>query len=866
MPTPIPQPVLESVERVWSQAEAIAPQHVAQIQQIANGLLVELEAKMRTLAGRSPGSFTTVHTASKLLQLQALAERLGYDFGQDMGKELAAMGTFCAGLGRTWVADQLAAWAPYAPSLKLNVNARLASDLLTPGLLERYAVSRRTYGMDAIKAMREEMVAGAALQGETLAATWARVQRRVQIPTWKAERIVRTEHSYAINARALADMQERYPGDEAEQWLKQLVAIHDTRTGDDSKYVDGQQRSLNAPFDDNEGRVYMHPPNRPNDREVVIFVPAQLPPIEELRRRHAERQAEKQRAAEAAAEAERLRKEQEERDKVAEAERLRQAEEDARKKAEEDAKARRLANPFPDDPSSLRVVQQLGGSTGAELVEDEFGRRFVRKSGASPDHLREEFAADEAYRALGANVPRGRLYDDGTKPIKLTEFVDGGVPLSSVLKPDGSPIGKLGKQALADLRKHFAADAVLGSWDVVGLNLDNVLVTPDGKAWRIDNGGSLRYRAMGTPKGGAFREWPMELWSLRKKGAGPANPAQDVFGPLGMGDLAKQVRAMDKRKAELDKVLRQHDPTLADLVAKRLENASKVTSQGAAMLKDGWTDAWADDFGKHWLQLDQGGVVNAMPAALKPKAKKVTIDGKQVAVKDQANIKDDKGKEWDDLRQRNRGDGAMPDKIGAYLAAHGLDMDQVERWASAQGGSSWSGESVKLKSFIAHEGRTTPVRRFWDVAGMPKVTDAVPPKPSFATPAEEARYRESMIAFHAYSTRLVQQVKLPTKDRKGLLSFWRTESAPVMQINNINGPANGLQMPRGMLESTSMFAPISVYGDQVTRYAKVPPWRVFSTYLQSKRDGGVFHLGDDENEALVFLDGLPFDFIGKLAP
>lgn len=45
-------------------------------------------------------------------------------------------------------------------------------------------------------------------------------------------------------------------------------------------------------------------------------------------------------------------------------------------------------------------------------------------------------------------------------------------------------------------------DAMLGNWDVIGMAADNILVDKDGKPWRIDNGGSLSFRAQGGKKKG----------------------------------------------------------------------------------------------------------------------------------------------------------------------------------------------------------------------------------------------------------------------------------------------------------------------------------------------------------------------------
>jgi len=86
-----------------------------------------------------------------------------------------------------------------------------------------------------------------------------------------AQRIVRTEISNAYNGakvEALSELQRSIPG-----LRKKILAHFDARTATDSVSVHGQVRSLNGPdafFTDGAGRVYEHPPARPNDRETVI--------------------------------------------------------------------------------------------------------------------------------------------------------------------------------------------------------------------------------------------------------------------------------------------------------------------------------------------------------------------------------------------------------------------------------------------------------------------------------------------------------------------------------------------------------------------------------------------------------------------
>lgn len=98
-------------------------------------------------------------------------------------------------------------------------------------------------------------------------------------PAHWAERIVRTETMGAYNragweATRVADAQL---GD----MVKILCATFDERTGWDSYQVHGQVRRPNEAFEW-DGGLYQHPPNRPNDREVVVPHRLSWPLPEEL--------------------------------------------------------------------------------------------------------------------------------------------------------------------------------------------------------------------------------------------------------------------------------------------------------------------------------------------------------------------------------------------------------------------------------------------------------------------------------------------------------------------------------------------------------------------------------------------------------
>lgn len=86
-------------------------------------------------------------------------------------------------------------------------------------------------------------------------------------PAHWAERIVRTESMAASNRSSLEAIKvaETALGDV----VKIISATFDNRTAADSYAVHGQIRRPEEPFQDWR-HSYMHPPNRPNDREVVV--------------------------------------------------------------------------------------------------------------------------------------------------------------------------------------------------------------------------------------------------------------------------------------------------------------------------------------------------------------------------------------------------------------------------------------------------------------------------------------------------------------------------------------------------------------------------------------------------------------------
>jgi len=218
--------------------------------------------------------------------------------------------------------------------------------------------------------------------------------------------------------------------------------------------------------------------------------------------------------------------------------------------------------PSTPPPSALKIEKTLGGSTGAQLAADSQGNRFVIKSGKTKGHIENESQADDLYRAAGADVPRQQLHTDadGTSK-KVAEFV-AGKTLADLKATDA----KKYDAAVAKLKKHFVADALFANYDVVGMNLDNIVVGKGGKVFRVDNGGSLTYRAQGKQKD--FGAEVAEIDSLRNSSVNAASAG--VFGSITNKEISSQITSLLKRKEQILAAAKTED--LRQSLSKRLDS------------------------------------------------------------------------------------------------------------------------------------------------------------------------------------------------------------------------------------------------------------------------------------------------------
>lgn len=252
------------------------------------------------------------------------------------------------------------------------------------------------------------------------------------------------------------------------------------------------------------------------------------------------------------------------------------------------------------------VGKSLGGSTGANVATTETGGKYVVKQpgNATKAHLASEVAADNLYKVAGIDVPTSLIIPKGSdvglpEGTKLANFVEG--------TPLGHLHGAEKAAAVKELQKGFVMDALLANWDVIGAAQDNVLVGKDGKVWRIDNGGSLDFRAQGKAK--VFTEDVKELTSMRLSAQG-----HDVFGSLTDADIAAQIPGVLAKKGA---ILAATPEYLRGKMEKRLDYLEKFHEKHAA----------------------KAPVAPVVKKTKKPKAPKVEIPKKEyVPIKDIATM------------------------------------------------------------------------------------------------------------------------------------------------------------------------------------------------------------------------------------
>lgn len=252
--------------------------------------------------------------------------------------------------------------------------------------------------------------------------------------------------------------------------------------------------------------------------------------------------------------------------------------------------------PLKSDALAEKIGEQKGTNPGGLYKGADGVKRYV-KFYADPVQASCEMLSNAIYNDLGIGAPKSGLINNNGKIAFASEYMEDAITLKDLLKSDFG--NKIPENVGKKIMKGFAADVLLKNWDAVGTGFDNV-VFDAGKAYRIDNGGSLLFRAKAGKKTDAQLSDMSELEQFFNSAKNPyyAKVAQaagyrdlESMGP----ELAKQVADIENMVQQnggwssyIDKVKPQFDVTtkakIADMLKTRTE-ALKAKSQALSKEK-----------------------------------------------------------------------------------------------------------------------------------------------------------------------------------------------------------------------------------------------------------------------------------------
>lgn len=136
-----------------------------------------------------------------------------------------------------------------------------------------------------------------------------------------------------------------------------------------------------------------------------------------------------------------------------------------------------------------KVSEALGSAYGGWYEDRETKERYYLKFYENPDQAKVEYVANKIYERLGLPVVESELVE-----------IEGKLAIANREVTGAEFVSKSDLQKSKEIKDGFIADAYLANWDVIGLAFDNIVKGADGRFYRIDNGGSLFFRARGEIK------------------------------------------------------------------------------------------------------------------------------------------------------------------------------------------------------------------------------------------------------------------------------------------------------------------------------------------------------------------------------
>ena len=229
-------------------------------------LLLESMGSLKAeLKGLEPGKWRRQQGALTFMMARALQEQ----GPQELERLISEIKGGTRRLGLRHVAEEIGAWQEHYGAEIRPINLEPVANLEATTLIEQYPRSLQRYGQDLARNVARELQRIPLEKINPDSAVEA-IQASIKGARWRADRIVRTELTNAYNKGHLDGLTHARDSGQVPGLQKSAIATFDNRTDADSYPVHGQVRDLEANFVDGEGREYLHPPGRPNDREKEV--------------------------------------------------------------------------------------------------------------------------------------------------------------------------------------------------------------------------------------------------------------------------------------------------------------------------------------------------------------------------------------------------------------------------------------------------------------------------------------------------------------------------------------------------------------------------------------------------------------------
>lgn len=256
----------------------IVENHIKQVLKLEHGeaefILSDYKDIRRDLVDRlsrlPPGKFTAQHLRGVLAQVNGAIIALNKSLHGESVK-----GAYKAALlGVDGLMNQMKVFDEKFTGAvtPINLNAALIAHDTSNLLASKYKTNLDQYGNGLYQQISNGLFS--AVTGEaTMDEVIGRVSGFFNGKEWELHRIVRTELHNVVNLGKQNGMTELL--DEVPDLLKTLMHPMDSRTGDDSKWAAHLKlvAQVDEPFQykwKGEWRVFMAPPDRPNDRSVMV--------------------------------------------------------------------------------------------------------------------------------------------------------------------------------------------------------------------------------------------------------------------------------------------------------------------------------------------------------------------------------------------------------------------------------------------------------------------------------------------------------------------------------------------------------------------------------------------------------------------